>query len=491
MIKIFNIKNKEISLKIERFSSNYIFIYLNEEKNIIIYGNNLKELLNSEFLPKKFKVNYKSISILLTTGLIPPPYTVYQNLFKISQGIECKLFAINEEVKISFSEKNIFTQSLNRTDFDETKFLEMLYSNIDKNLDPTVPTYLFQSAGKDSNIIALAYSIHCENKNSLTCLTYSSSDDETIYAKDICKKLGFKHITLSVPKYTINKFINLTADKFKNTIFPNTDNAYLGYFLYNDGFLDHRSNLIDGMGNDIYSGHIPSLKEYMMQYLSILFSKLNFISNYTDSILLNEIVKDREFYTGLYGLPNFVSKKIFLKFSDQKEFLKKKYNTNDDYLTIRAKIRGGLVDYEKFMGKLESFAFSNNSNVIFPFANSNVGNYVFNTSQKLLYSKIFLKNKIYLRKIIDNNLNINIDQIGKKSFRFNYWENISSYEKFVFNEILICKLFEKNNIEELLKKLKRISNLKSFAKNRCRNLLNYLFQIALWYNHSDFIDKDI
>ena len=106
MIKIFNINSKEIYLKIERFSSNYIFVYLNEEKNKVFYGNDLKELLNSKFLPKKFKVNYKSISILLTTGLIPPPYTVYQNLFKISQGIECKLFAINEEVKISFSEKN-------------------------------------------------------------------------------------------------------------------------------------------------------------------------------------------------------------------------------------------------------------------------------------------------------------------------------------------------------------------------------------------------
>jgi len=245
------------------------------------------------------------------------------------------------------------------------------------------------------------------------------------------------------------------------------------------------------MGNDIYSGHIPSFKEYMMQYSSILFSKFNFISNYTDSILLNEIVKDREFYTCLYGFPNSVSKKIFSKFSYQKEFLKKKYNTNDDYFTIRAKIRGGLIDYEKFMSKLESFAFSNNSNVIFPFANSNVGNYVFNTSQKVLYSKIFLKNKIYLRKIIEKSLNINIDQIGKKSFRFNYWENISSYEKYVFNEILTCKLFEKNNIEELLKKLKQASNSKSLDRNRCRNLLNYLFQISLWYNHSNFIERDI
>ena len=142
MIKIFNINSKEIYLKNERFSSNYIFVYLNEEKNKVIYGNDLKELLNSEFLPKKFKVNYKSISILLTTGLIPPPYTVYQNLFKISQGIECKLSVINEEVKISFSEKDIFSESLNRMDFDETKLLEMLYHNIDKNLDSTIPTYL-------------------------------------------------------------------------------------------------------------------------------------------------------------------------------------------------------------------------------------------------------------------------------------------------------------------------------------------------------------
>jgi asparagine synthase (glutamine-hydrolysing) len=491
LINIFDINKKNIILKVDRFSSDQLFVYLNEEQNIIVYSFDLQELLNSEYLPKKFKLNYSSISFLLSTGVVPPPYTVFKNLFKIGQGIKCKLLECNKKVKISFSEINIFSKSLERKKFDESIFLEMIFKNIKKNLVSDIPTYLFQSAGKDSNLIALAYSIHCENKNSLTCLTYGSVDDETLYAKNISNKLGFKHINLIIPKYSTNKFTNLIQDNLKNTFFPNTDNAYLGYFLYNDGFLNQKNNLIDGMGNDIYSGHIPSFNEYIMQHSSKLFSKFNFLSNYTDSLLLDEITKSKVFYTGLYGLPNFISKKIYSKYVDQRKFFENKYDFVDDYFLIRAKIRGGIIDYEKFMGKLQSFSFSNRSNVIFPFAQKNVGEYVFNTSQKLLYSKIFLKNKIFIRKILEKHLNLEIDKIGKKTFRYDYWKNILNYEEYVYYEILNCKLFNKSKIVETVEQLKKISNSRSITRNRCRALLNYLFQISIWYNHSKYIDRDI
>jgi hypothetical protein len=80
-----------------------------------------------------------------------------------------------------------------------------------------------------------------------------------------------------------------------------------------------------------------------------------------------------------------------------------KYNYSDNYFFIRAKIRGGIIDYEKFMGKLQLFSFSNSSNVIFPFAQKNVSEYIFNTSQKLLYSKKFFKTKFLLGKFSKKN----------------------------------------------------------------------------------------
>ena len=491
MINIFEISKKSIILKVDRFSSDLIYIYVNKDQNKIIYSFDLQNLLTSEFLPKKFKLNYTSISLLLSTGVVPPPFTVFKNLFKIGQGIECVLFVRNKKVEISFSEIEIFSKSLNIKNFDNSFFLEMIFKNIKKNLVPNIPTYLFQSAGKDSNLIALAYSIHCENKNSLTCLTYGSVDDETLYAKDICNKLGFKHINLSIPKYSLNKFTYLIQNNLKKTFFPNMDNAYLGYFLYNDGFLNHKNNLIDGMGNVIYSGHIPSFNEYIMQHISKLLSKFNFVCNYTDSLLLNEITKPRSFYTGLYGLPKFILKKIDPKSVDEKKFFQGKYNYSDDYFLIRAKIRGRIIDYEKFMGKLQSFSFSNSSNVIFPFAQKNVGEYVYNTSHKLLYSKIFFKNKIFIRKILEKNLNLEIKKIGKKSFKFAYWSNILYYEKYVFYEILNCKLFNETKILEIVNELKKNSNSNSITRNKYRTLLNYLFQVSIWYNHSEYIDKEI
>ena len=45
------------------------------------------------------------------------------------------------------------------------------------------------------------------------------------------------------------------------------------------------------MGNDIYIGHVPKKREYYMQFFSGFFSKFNSITNYTNSILINEIFK--------------------------------------------------------------------------------------------------------------------------------------------------------------------------------------------------------
>ena len=45
------------------------------------------------------------------------------------------------------------------------------------------------------------------------------------------------------------------------------------------------------MGNDIYIGHVPKKREFYMQFFSNFFSKFNFITNYTNSILINEILK--------------------------------------------------------------------------------------------------------------------------------------------------------------------------------------------------------
>ena len=67
-------------------------MYHDELKDILIYSDNLKELIESNLLPSKFEINNESISHLFLTSIIPPPMTVFKNLYKIGHGIKAEIF---------------------------------------------------------------------------------------------------------------------------------------------------------------------------------------------------------------------------------------------------------------------------------------------------------------------------------------------------------------------------------------------------------------
>src|SRR5690606_2565672 len=84
---------------------------------------------------------------------------------------------------------------------------------------------------------------------------------------------------------------------------PCTDNVSIAYPLYvaQQPCLQ-RCNIVDGMGSDVYIGHVPGIKEYNRQRFSPLLSKLGFISKYTASYsILRRLVRTRAECTGLSG----------------------------------------------------------------------------------------------------------------------------------------------------------------------------------------------
>ncbi len=490
MLKIFNYKSEIKQICQKKFSPDAIYIYHNEVKNFFVYSDNLKELIGCDLIPSKFEINNQSISHLFLTSIVPPPMTVYKNLFKIGHGIKAKLFSDGKKVKIKFCEDTtIFKNKLEKSykDSDEEFILKKLYEEIEFKKNKKYDDLLFQSSGKDSNMIALSYSIHGRARD-LTCLTYN--DEEIYYAKKICDKIGTKHVSLKIPQINHLEFKNNLCEYMGNSFFPNTDNAFLGYLFYNDGLLNQPFNLIDGMGNDAYIGHIPKKTEYRMQFFSNFFSKFNFLTNYTNSILINELFKKKFYWTGLVGLPLLDNKNILKNFNDESKFYENKFNKSDDYFSIRAKIRGRYVDLEKFITKLQCHCQIINSNAIFPWTNFDLVNYFLDLDEKFLFDRKLLKNKLILRKILNKNLDINFDKIGKKDFKFDYWKLMSENEFFVKKEINGCSLFSnKDYLKLLIDKLFKNSYKNNLISNRSKTLLNQIFQICLWYNNSKFIKK--
>ena len=95
-------------------------------------------------------------------------------------------------------------------------------------LDRSKPSYLFHSAGKDSNAIALAMA-EAGYQDKITCITHQSMGDknESEISRNIATRLGFKHQTVPELKSLNKARIESIYHYFENLPLPSTYNVTL------------------------------------------------------------------------------------------------------------------------------------------------------------------------------------------------------------------------------------------------------------------------
>lgn len=458
-------------------SPKYIFL----DKDLEVEDFNLVRLLENLKVKNKLKISARSISFLLQNGVIPLPFTIFENLY-----IEGFGYKLTEKKKVNFDYRFPFRiGGYNIPDKDD--FINLVSSVIDKKIKNKKNIYLLHSAGKDSNIIALALKkIKNTNKIFLVNQNYSGNVqlNENQISKEIAKKLGFSHI--SIPD-NLAIDLNKIRSFFLHMPFPCLDNVLLAYANFNQ-YIDMESNLIDGMGNDIYMGHISDNKEKFKQYIFSHLSFLKRIFNQETLSPLNLLVKTRSENTGLVGLSFKDSKLIFEKSSSTYKFwkLKDKKFANDNYELFRSKIRGTHIDNEMFIRKTRNFCDIYNHNLILPFYDQQVINYLISLNRKFLFNSRTRENKIFFRDIIKSELGIDYAKLGKMSFEYNYDNFIKCNKDLIINEIKKCEYFE--NFKELKNCFfNKIDNSK--YKITGEYIKIRIFSLACWLNYSKFANN--
>ena len=490
MISKYRLNNQSIEIKSDLAAEFPIYIYLSEKRDYLLYSDSIEELLSSDEVLKPLEVRSESISFLLQSGIVPLPNTIYENIFIVGIGDVAHVHTINDKIEIDFQHTFPFLNE-NRVEQEhvsESKILELLANATISRIDENRPSYLFHSAGKDSNSIALALA-EAGYQDKITCVVHRSKglEDESVISQEIAKKLGFKHQILYEPTQIEQQDIENLHFYFENIPFPCVDNVTLTYPLYAGQFSFSNSNIIDGSGNDVFMGHIPSKQEFLNQKK---FSKLHFLrpfSHFLNSHKVEKLFSTRSEWAGLSGMSFGDTKKILDKAIDVYPHWAKsdKEHKGWDYFDLRADIWGCMVESDKVMRKSRNIAHIYNANIIFPWANSDVAKYFSELPTNVMYSRETLQNKLVLRKMLKSKIGLDSDTLGKMPYSFDFFTILMLMKKELFQEVLECQLWNRVEIEKLFTKLYKNAE----TKGKDKILVQRVYLISIWFNRNRYIKK--
>lgn len=464
-----------------------LYLYLSPKRDYILYSTNLKALLDSPDVEKPLTLSEEGLSFYLLSGVIPTPRTIYKEIFVLSLGDRASLNYTNKNLAISFHHQFPFHSSFRQEgEFKEEVLLKLLRETIEERIPSEGKIYLFQSLGKDSNTIVLALHSSYLREN-ITCLTLSTGDkkDESSIAEAIAKKLGFRHQKLYLPESIDKSLWNLYEYYFTEISHPCIDGTSLVYPIYASQLDFKGSYVVDGSGNDVYFGHVPRPIEYKRQKLFSLFHFLRPLSDcFPTGNPLQSFTKTRAEWIGLSGFTLRDAQKIYSKVTPIYNYWKKesKERKNWDYFDLKADLWGTHVEFDLVMRKVRNFGEVFGAEIIFPWYNKCIAEYIGRLPENLLFDRENFRNKIPLRELLKKHLTLDSDKLGKYSYGFDAYSFLLKAKERVRDEIFSCELWNKKGILKVYHMLKEKTEKKLF-----RNLFIRLFILSTWYNHNKYL----
>ena len=464
------IKKSDIPFEISAPESGKFSYYLFATDDFILYSTSITEILNDSRVKNRLKVSSLGISFLIQNGIIPSPNTVYENLYILQTGDS--LIIKDKNLELVFRHEFPYSDFKRKdaVNFSEksSEFLELIANETNKQINNSSRSnnFLFHSAGKDSNAIALALA-ESGNQKKISLISHKSKckGDESEISKGIAKKLGFKHIIL-------NEINNISLDHkfhiieyFKKIPFPVTDVVTLAFPLYhyqNRDLAD--SNLIFGDGNDGYLYSLPSKREKLL-YDFYPYNILNDIlrNSLPSESILRPFSKTKLELFGLDGLSNSDANKIYKNFCNLGVYWKKEISKRENFNIIQAKsdIYATKVITGRMIRKLQNFCDVYESNLVMPFTSPKIKDFFEDLPLNLIYDLKTNKNKIFLRKILKNKLDLDSDKLGKMGWSYDINGIIISNFNWVKSEIFECKLWSKPQVDKLINRFLKVAKSKS------------------------------
>lgn len=453
---------------------------------LVFYENKIYITLDLKKLKIKFKIYSDAIGAILNWGIIPYPYTPFENIYRLSIGQNCIIELQSSKLLVSVNQLHFFNKNeiMNPNNYDEKEFENIFFNFFEKNIKNSEETISMTSAGKDSTLIAIICSKLGYNR--INFLTYNdkSTLDETTFSEKICNKLNLK--LKKINSDINNNFFEKSEIFFKNADFPVVDNATIPYMISTLQINNNISQVIDGMGNDIYFGHILNRKSKIKKFLNS-FGK--YLTNYDNKLSRISYLKYLFRPSQLRYMPaNYLSSlelKNILDFEYKSNWILEhfKININDlEEMYYKSLTRGIHYDFGVAMEKNRFVCSGFSAKPFFPWADETIAKYIFNLKEKYKFKNY--TNKIFLREYLNKKINYNDYKIPKTGFGFESSKFILTNWKNIFEEIIECKYLNKQKTEIFLKK----NNILLKNDSRYGTGIIGLYIVSRWLNKCKLIN---
>lgn len=461
--------------------------YMNNQSLIIKRGSksvNIENLLDFG----SSDINFTSLALFLRLGFIPSPYSTFKNVDRLV--FEEQDISDITSIERAFTYFN--TKLTTSKEFVLSEFRENLISAVNSQIEKDKKYLLMLSGGKDSTAILFALK-RLGLERQVVCATFVAGvkEDESIDAENLCKSLGFRHTTI---KSCVEEEFHLYSDMLKKSPLLAADfatPAYVRAVVEARKMFDFDA-VIDGMGNDIYMGHVPAKLETNLQKLSLakrfssLWGRFNAITG-NDKISYGlqslQMLPVERCFSGS-RLSFSAIQKIGLPIIEAKKYIKdlNSMYSNYDIYDGRSLTRGVLYDNLCCCEKGRAAALYQNVDIVFPFCNDAFSSYYWSLEQKSKFDPDNRINKVSLRSYLMSEFDfygISYNEYCEKkgSFRYDFPSFVNVNIDEIVKEVKLCDVKFNMNFYEYIDK-----NRLKLSDYTLQSQIFLIYSMCCWLN---------
>lgn len=412
-----------------------IIFFIKAKINSILKGTAVNDMSDRGYL--------KDLAVFLRFGFVPKSKPFQKPWFDDDPSLGSMARIIESSNQSDFFVESCRAETMTGGRSYVFSEFDQAWINAVNNInDKSSPIGILLSGGKDST--AIAYGLSRAGFKNVTGYTYVPlvGENEAKDAQLVCQALGYKH---KIVNCDFKKDFQAWFNTLSSSSAPSGDFAFPAVCRVLDEMkTDGVSIVLDGMGNDVYMGHIPPKVESTLKRASLV----NLFRKFAWS-------KDHLFYwVGSWKIRYLVSsimmhplERMFpgtrLSVRELKRLnlptdwiwqelvsLEKKSKHLPEHLQ-RAYIRGLLFDQFCAMQKTKIAAEANDVKIMFPFADYRFCQYYCSLKNSERYNWSNRKNKVSLRKYLSDlreifGISEETYNSSKGSFRFNFSEFIEN-----------------------------------------------------------------